>query len=609
MLNTKPIVLYNTSMQFDFNCLLTKSYIYHGDFKDVVLKICRVVSEKENFLISKTPVSLFYQKQTGDDVACYLTKEYCDTLKNKSQLIEKKNFYICSFSSSAFKEHIRRQITVQKQLYKNKIESLKEDRNNCISKCSLDAKTKKMMSSINSYCDDVLTKEKYTDLEERNDDILKAMNRYSIFLSNIKESKYLVALSPFIATVKYLRRYLEYFKLECKKRLLDSLSGLAVTIGKNNICNLSIFSFKTIDDLSEKEDKEEYWKSKAYKHSNGINALFDNYSLLFDAIDLADLFSLKGNDRFFVKEDNETEIKRAVYGKLSYSKDYFSKCWLKSFEDYSDRFACYKLYFTLMTTNIFGYRDVNFTSQVDLVYGQIKKQTKTFALRTISPYFINYNLSDFDNFLCRSNCAVLLSSAYPFFETKYLNDFDPEMFDKERWFYGKIANNHRHRFGFENDASSIFTSCVYSSMFSMSQSVLRNRIQKINLSNNHLTRLFKSHSFSTYYEKCICVYSSHGPFIKSATERVAHIVFKENYLKEQEADTELFVKNMWQESNLSNGKIFPLIQAFAAIVSLVALILSFSITTKSEVTISIVASCATALLLLGLIPFVIKNKK
>ena len=128
-----------------------------------------------------------------------------------------------------------------------------------------------------------------------------------------------------------------------------------------------------------------------------------------------------------------------------------------------------------------------------------------------------------------------------------------------------------------------------------------------NEKNNKYTCSSCGHSF---YEKNICIYSSHGPFIKDDTSRLSYVVFKANRIKEQENDTELFVKNLWQEANLSNGKIFPFVQAFVAIVSLVCLILAFDLKLINErIVLSCVAAGSCLLLLVISFIFVMKTRK
>lgn len=586
-------------MQFDFNCLLTKSFIYKGSFKDTIASISNFIAGKKpgSFLANDTPVSLFYKKQTMDNVACYLTEE---TIKTAN--FTDYNFVVISLSAKTYKEHLVRQIATTKERYKTKIESLKAERENVLKNNTLDVRTRKMINSIHEYCDVVLDLKKYTPREEKSDDVLKTMNRISEYWSSVQEAKYSKHLSPFVETVKNLRKYLEFLKIQSNLHCLNHITGVAVTIGQNNVSNLSIFIYKKNDDLREEYSNHEYWKAKAYKNSNEVNGILDTFSLLFDAIDLNDVLLGKNkNDIPVFVTDNDTEIKRAIYGKLSFSKQYFENYWLKDYSTFEEQFKIIKTYFSLMSTNLFLYRDVSFMVQTDLVKKQVNAPCRYFSLDSRSPFFVNNNLSDFDNFFCRSNCTVLLSSSYAFHDTAYLNSSDCEKFNKDGWFFNKIVNNHRHRFGFGIDVSTIFTSAVYSSMFTMSQFIIRNKIQQLNKYNNHLQRLFKAHHFSTMYQKNICVYSSHGPFLKRETDNVAKIVFKKNNLKEQENDTDLFVKNMWQESNLSNGKIFPLAQALAAIATLVALIISFSIGPGNIVSISITALVSTILLVIAVI--------
>lgn len=591
-------------MQIDFNCLLTKSFVYEKTYEDIVTDVCSFaktnMQNRKAFLASNTPITLFYKKHTVDNVACYLDEKNVEVFSSNKKEISKYNFIVIPISSSFYREHIVRQIDKRKKDFKLKIEQLKESRETSLADSNADSRARKMMESIHKYCDDVLKLTKYTDIEEKNDGILKTMNRYSTYLTSTQEQKYSCCLAPYVETVKYLRKYLEYFKMQCTLYRLHTISGIAIVIGKNNVANLSIFVYKKLDDLKEEYSKIDYWKVKAYKSSNEINGMLDNFSLLFDTIDINEV--LFGKDGFRnICQDNETEIKRVVYGKLSFSKDYFSKYWLKSFDECASQFKIIKTYFSLVTTNLFLYRDVSFTTQTDIVKKQVDSNDRSFYLKNYTPFIYNNNLSDFDNFLCKSNYTLLLTSSYAFHDTDYLNASDSERFDREEWFFNKIANNHRHRFGFTIDASKIFTSVVYSSMFTMSQFVVRSKIQKLNSYSNHLIRLFKSHNFSTFYEKNICIYSSHGPFIKSETERMAQIIFKQNHLKEQENDTDLFVKNMWQESNLSNGKIFPLAQAISAIATLAALVFSVTLAINDCFNLSIIALVASLLLILATI--------
>ena len=591
-------------MQIDFNCLLTKSFTYETTYQNVVSSICSFAlnnsQSKKMFLASNTPVALFYKKQIANDVACYLDETTVKSFLDDGKQIEKYNFIVIPISASFYREHIVRQIEKRKNDFKTKIENLKEDRETSLADSNADSKARKMMKSIHEYCEDVLKLTKYTDIEEKNDGILKTMNRYSTYLTSTQEQRYSSCLAPYVETVKYLRKYLEYFKMQCTLYRLHTISGVAVVIGKNNVANLSIFVYKKLDDLKEEYSKIDYWKVKAYKSSNEINGMLDNFSLLFDTIDVNEIMFGKDGEKP-IEQENETEIKRVVYGKLSFSKDFFSKYWLKPYEEFESQFKIIKTYFSLVTTNLFLYRDVSFTTQTDIVKKQVETSDRSFYLRNYAPFIYNNNLSDFDNFLCKSNYTLLLTSSYAFHDTDYLNAADSERFDKEEWFFNKIANNHRHRFGFGIDASKIFTSVVYASMYTMSQFVVRSKIQKLNSYTNHLVRLFKAHTFSTFYEKNICIYSSHGPFIKSETERVAQIIFKQNHLKEQENDTDLFVKNMWQESNLSNGKIFPLAQAIASIATLASLILSITFAINNNIVFSAVALGVSVLLVIATI--------
>ena len=118
----------------------------------------------------------------------------------------------------------------------------------------------------------------------------------------------------------------------------------------------------------------------------------DTFSLLFDAIDLNDVLLGKNkNDIPVFVTDNDTEIKRAIYGKLSFSKQYFENYWLKDYSTFEEQFKIIKTYFSLMSTNLFLYRDVSFMVQTDLVKKQVNAPCRCYSQKKGIYYQVKNN--------------------------------------------------------------------------------------------------------------------------------------------------------------------------------------------------------------------------
>lgn len=594
-------------MDYNSTFLLTKSFYYNGEFDTFNLEILTSLKslKSERVISIKNLVGLFKNKHSGDEVVLNVTNDFVLNFDSRRTDFSKYNFVIYSFDKNLFKHHVSQQI-------KKKIKTLEEEYMSQYSVIKEQYSNgqfgskyiKQVVKTIIRIYEEILTsctndKKKEEKLKKYNE-ILKLLT----YISNESDRKEIDESSILRDFIKVLRRYIDYMNLDGNSATLNKLKDLYIIVGRNNVVNISFAGTKDISITEGTRDSDDFI-ARAYKDSSGINSVLDNLSLLFDIVDINLLVNCKKNDLEI--QQTETNIKRVIFSKCLFNERFFKKIWDgRNPNDIKREIDNGKYYYSLMGMNTAFYKELPFTVLMDIVRDQI--DLKYYSLRDCE-FIKNHNSGAYDNFFISDNSFVITESAQTNIEARVFNNTYPNDYTYKEWFLFKVADNHKIRFSAFIDAEIIFTSVVYSSMCVFAHRNFRNKIISFNKTNNHIVRMLQSHAISREYSKMNTCYSTHGPFIKNEKNHKAQIVFEHMGLRSLEIETDSLLRNVWQESNITNGKFFPFIQAFAAIVATVCAMISItSDATGYKIVFSIIAAITIIIEIIVSLVFIIKGQ-